>query len=146
MLISSRRPHLVHLITRISCGNIFVPHPVLSRPRQSYESITSSFISSRNCYRSYRIVSCSLSFALTWSVSGHPYHRIWSRNRFRLLPPHLIRLRLCLPPPLIRLRFCLAPHLIRRRFGPGLGFIMYILTTLEFPKHNFDFYLYWQRV
>ena len=25
--------------------------------------------------------------------------------------------------------------------GPGLGLIMYILTTLEFPKHNLDFYL-----
>ena len=26
--------------------------------------------------------------------------------------------------------------------GPGLGLIMYILTTLEFPKHNHDFHLY----
>ena len=25
--------------------------------------------------------------------------------------------------------------------GPGLGLIMYILTTLEFPKHNHDFHL-----
>ena len=25
--------------------------------------------------------------------------------------------------------------------GPGLGLIMYILTTLEFPKHNHDFQL-----
>ena len=25
--------------------------------------------------------------------------------------------------------------------GPGLGPIMYILTTLEFPKHNHDFYI-----
>ena len=25
--------------------------------------------------------------------------------------------------------------------GPGLGLIMYILTTLEFPKHNLDFHL-----
>ena len=25
---------------------------------------------------------------------------------------------------------------------PGLGLIMYILTTLEFPKHNHDFHLY----
>ena len=25
--------------------------------------------------------------------------------------------------------------------GPGLGLIMYILTTLEFPTHNFDFHL-----
>ena len=25
--------------------------------------------------------------------------------------------------------------------GPGLGLIMYILRTLEFPKHNFDFHL-----
>ena len=24
--------------------------------------------------------------------------------------------------------------------GPGLGLIMYILTTLEFPKHYFDFH------
>ena len=24
--------------------------------------------------------------------------------------------------------------------GPGLGLIMYILTTLEFPKHNHDFH------
>ena len=23
--------------------------------------------------------------------------------------------------------------------GPGLGLTMYILTTLEFPKHNHDF-------
>ena len=23
--------------------------------------------------------------------------------------------------------------------GPGLGHIMHILTTLEFPKHSFDF-------
>ena len=27
------------------------------------------------------------------------------------------------------------------RAGPGLGLIMYILTTLEFPTHNFDFHL-----
>ena len=27
--------------------------------------------------------------------------------------------------------------------GPGLGLIMYILTTLEFPKHNHDFYIYY---
>ena len=26
--------------------------------------------------------------------------------------------------------------------GPGLGLIMYILTTLEFPKHNLDFHLF----
>ena len=26
--------------------------------------------------------------------------------------------------------------------GPGLGLIMYILTTLEFPKHNFDYHDY----
>ena len=25
--------------------------------------------------------------------------------------------------------------------GPGLGLIMYILTTLEFPTHNIDFHL-----
>ena len=25
--------------------------------------------------------------------------------------------------------------------GPGLGLIMYILTTLEFPKHNHDLHL-----
>ena len=25
--------------------------------------------------------------------------------------------------------------------GPGLGLIMYILTTLEFPTHYFDFHL-----
>ena len=25
--------------------------------------------------------------------------------------------------------------------GPGLGLIMYILMTLKFPKHNFDFHL-----
>ena len=25
--------------------------------------------------------------------------------------------------------------------GPGLGFIMYIFTTLEFPTYNFDFHL-----
>ena len=25
--------------------------------------------------------------------------------------------------------------------GPGLGLIMYILTTLKFPTHNFDFHL-----
>ena len=25
--------------------------------------------------------------------------------------------------------------------GPGLGLIMYILTILEFPTHNFDFHL-----
>ena len=25
--------------------------------------------------------------------------------------------------------------------GPVLGLIMYILTTLEFPKHNHDFHL-----
>ena len=25
--------------------------------------------------------------------------------------------------------------------GPGLGLVMYILTTLEFPKHNHDFHL-----
>ena len=25
--------------------------------------------------------------------------------------------------------------------GPGLGLIMYILTTLQFHKHNFDFHL-----
>ena len=25
--------------------------------------------------------------------------------------------------------------------GPGLGLIMYILTTLKFPTHNFDFYI-----
>ena len=25
--------------------------------------------------------------------------------------------------------------------GPGMGLIMYILTTLEFPTHNFDFHL-----
>ena len=25
--------------------------------------------------------------------------------------------------------------------GPGLGLIMYILTTLEFPTHNFEFHL-----
>ena len=25
--------------------------------------------------------------------------------------------------------------------GPGLGLIMYILTTLEFLTHNFDFHL-----
>ena len=25
--------------------------------------------------------------------------------------------------------------------GPGLGLKMYILTTLEFPTHNFDFHL-----
>ena len=25
--------------------------------------------------------------------------------------------------------------------GPGLGLIMYILTTLEFPKHHFEFHL-----
>ena len=25
--------------------------------------------------------------------------------------------------------------------GPGLGLIMYILTTLEFPTYNFDFHL-----
>ena len=25
--------------------------------------------------------------------------------------------------------------------GPGLGLIMYILTTLEFPKHNHEFHL-----
>ena len=25
--------------------------------------------------------------------------------------------------------------------GPDLGLIMYILTTLEFPKHNLDFHL-----
>ena len=25
--------------------------------------------------------------------------------------------------------------------GPGLGLIMYIFTTLKFPKHNFDFHL-----
>ena len=25
--------------------------------------------------------------------------------------------------------------------GPGLGLIMYILTTLEFPTHNFDFHI-----
>ena len=25
--------------------------------------------------------------------------------------------------------------------GPSLGLIMYILTTLEFPTHNFDFHL-----
>ena len=25
--------------------------------------------------------------------------------------------------------------------GPGLDLIMYILTTLEFPKHNLDFHL-----
>ena len=25
--------------------------------------------------------------------------------------------------------------------GPGLGVIMYILTTLEFPTQNIDFYL-----
>ena len=25
--------------------------------------------------------------------------------------------------------------------GPGLGLIMYILTSLEFPKHNFEFHL-----
>ena len=25
--------------------------------------------------------------------------------------------------------------------GPGLGLIMYILTTLEIPTHNFDFHL-----
>ena len=25
--------------------------------------------------------------------------------------------------------------------GPGLGLIMHILTTLEFPKHNFEFHL-----
>ena len=25
--------------------------------------------------------------------------------------------------------------------GPGLGLIMYILMTLEFPTHNFDFHL-----
>ena len=24
--------------------------------------------------------------------------------------------------------------------GPGLGLIMYILTTLEFPTHNIDFH------
>ena len=27
------------------------------------------------------------------------------------------------------------------REHPGLGLIMYILTTLEFPKHNHDFHL-----
>ena len=26
--------------------------------------------------------------------------------------------------------------------GPGLGLIMYILTTLEFPTHYFDFHIY----
>ena len=26
--------------------------------------------------------------------------------------------------------------------APGLGLIMYILTTLEFPKHNHDLYLF----
>ena len=26
--------------------------------------------------------------------------------------------------------------------GPGLGLIMYILTTLEFPTHNSDFHLH----
>ena len=25
--------------------------------------------------------------------------------------------------------------------GPGLGLIMYILTTLEFPNHSHDFHL-----
>ena len=25
--------------------------------------------------------------------------------------------------------------------GPGLGLIMYIFTTLEFPTHNIDFHL-----
>ena len=25
--------------------------------------------------------------------------------------------------------------------GPGLGLIMYIFTTLEFPTYNFDFHL-----
>ena len=25
--------------------------------------------------------------------------------------------------------------------GPSLGLILYISTTLEFPKHNFEFYL-----
>ena len=25
--------------------------------------------------------------------------------------------------------------------GPGLGLIMYILTTLEFPTHNFEFHI-----
>ena len=25
--------------------------------------------------------------------------------------------------------------------GPGLGLIMFIFTTLEFPTHNFDFHL-----
>ena len=25
--------------------------------------------------------------------------------------------------------------------GPGLGLIMYIFTTLEFPTHNFDFHI-----
>ena len=25
--------------------------------------------------------------------------------------------------------------------GPGLGLIIYILTTLELPKHNLDFHL-----
>ena len=26
--------------------------------------------------------------------------------------------------------------------GPGVGLIMYILTTLEFPTHYLDFHLY----
>ena len=26
--------------------------------------------------------------------------------------------------------------------GPGLGLIMYIFTTLEFPTHNSDFHLF----
>ena len=30
--------------------------------------------------------------------------------------------------------------------GPGLGLIMYIVTTLEFPTHYFDFHLYTTRI
>ena len=32
--------------------------------------------------------------------------------------------------------------IFHRAAGPGLDLIMYILTTLEFPKHNLDYYLY----
>ena len=95
-----------------------------------HESTTSSSISSWNLlsvlpYRHLNVIICSHLIRLT--VSGYAYHRNWSRNRFRLLQPHLIclslclplhpiRLMLCLPPPLSSLRFCLPPHLIRRRF------------------------------
>ena len=45
---------------------------------------------------------------------------------------------------LVRFGFASQPEGLGVAFfatGPGLGLIMYILSTLEFPTHNFDFHL-----